>query len=946
MAGALWDVWLEGLAAERAAAETGLSPGELRQLVSFWAGLHDVGKISPPFQVKVPELYEALMAGEQDYGSGKVTDEERRLHHSEATHRVLPELLAELGYPSGRTARRHVGHQVAQILGGHHGRFWDSLQRGALTAPRAHCPALGGGPAWDDQCRAHVRALQRVTGAGALTASLPPALAVVVSGLVVVADWLASQEAFIAPRLPAGGWAADEDDLQAHWKQSVMDAPGVVRDAGLGRARLTSATSFSGRYGFEPNRLQSSLASDLPGLVDQGSGSGLLLITAPAGDGKTEAALEAAAVLAEATGSTGIGFSLPTMATADAMYERVDAFARRALQNDAALTRVHSMAWLATTAAGSAAAESSEADQVLSGRRSSTEAGRWLHGGRRGLLAPLSVFTIDQALAAVLPVRYNVLRMLALSGKVLVIDEAHAYGPWMHALLVRLLEWLGAMRVPVVVLSATLTGDTARSLLAAYVRGRGEEEEAPAGTGGLQLHYPGWAWVDADGSVSRPREVPSERPHRLRFQVEPVRRDLEPSNPQHRLFVIKDLLRPVLDDGGCVLVCCTTVSEAQATWNVLREWLAELKSQEGEVPELSLLHSRFRARDRAEIQDGSEATFGKHGGRPRHGAVMVATQIVEQSLDLDFDLVISDLAPVAQLVQRAGRCQRHRLHPDVPDPHAARRPRWLSDAHAGRPTVDVVVLDPVSSDGTFERPKEWGAVYDEGLLLRTSRLLASSEERAFDVPRDLQSLVDAVYAEEFDVEDLSEDMERRLASADAERLAGEAAEEQLAAMVRIPSPRGLGKDLRRLSETSVPVDESLIATRLGADSARVVCAYEQGESGWTLDEAGTLPVPGAHGPQRITRDEAQLVAHHVIPVPGRWLGEGAEMMPRPAAWEENAVLRSWALMPMRRDVRGVWRGKLKPGAVAYGEDGLAPASEPDGSAGEFRSAEDAAQPGA
>ncbi|WP_181764127.1 CRISPR-associated helicase Cas3' [Streptomyces albidus (ex Kaewkla and Franco 2022)] len=927
IAGALWDVWWHGAAAARASTETGLPARELRQLVCFWAGLHDMGKISPPFQVKVPELHRQLLDGGGRYGPDVVSDEARRLHHSEATHWILPEILAGLGYPAGGSARRHIGHQVAQMLGGHHGKFWESMRREALVSPRGHCPALGVETGWVEQCRAHVDVLQHLTGAGALTSPLSPALAVVISGVVVVADWLASQEEFIAARLPQTQWSGDVDELCAHWKQSVHDAPDVVREAGLGRALVTPARDFVERYGFEPNALQASLARELPHLVSQGKGTGLLLVTAPAGDGKTEAALEAAAVLAGFSGATGIGFSLPTMATADAMYKRVEAFARQALQGDAALTRVHSMAWLAKSAGGDAASQSSEAGKVLSGQTASVEAAQWLHGGRRGLLAPLSVFTIDQGLSAVLPLRYNALRMLALSGKVLVVDEAHAYGPWMHALLVRLLEWLGALGAPVVMLSATLTGRVARSLMAAYVRGSGADAGDGPGAEMPQLHYPGWVWVDAGGEVSPPRAVRSEREHLLRFQVEPVRRDTEVTHTRHRLSVIKRLLGPVVDEGGCVLICCTTVAEAQRTWHFIAEWFDELAPQDRELPELFLLHSRFRAGDRAVLTKRCEGTFGKQGRRPVTGAVMVATQIVEQSLDLDFDLVISELAPVAQLIQRAGRCQRHRLQPDVPDPHRDVRPAWLSQSSVP-PTVEVVVLDPVGSDGVFDRPREWGAVYDEGLLLRTSELLAALAVRPQEVPAGVQGLVDAVYAEDFtSVAAMDETVQRRLALADAERLAEEAAEEQLAAMVRIPSPGDLGKDLHPLSATSVPVDESLIATRLGADSARLVCAYEQPDKGWTLDEAGELPIPGIAGGTADSRYQARLVADCVIPVPGSWVRGCAELLPQPQAWTDNAVLRSWALMPMRRGSDGSWRGLLRPGEVSYGTCGLAPYAE-------------------
>ncbi len=923
MAGAVWDALLRQGGADSLAEQAGLGPDDLRESVCFWGGLHDVGKISPDFQQKVPRLYQQLSQADPSYST--MAYERPEIHHSEASQWALTPLLVELGYATGKSARRHAAHQVAQMLGGHHGHFWPAMGRGELAQPRRVRPRLGTG-VWEEQCHRHVSVLHRLTGANPLTRMLPTTVSVQISGLIVVADWLASQEPFISARQPPDHWDPTFAELEAHWERAAADAPKLVRDAGLGQARWVEGVSFGKRFGFEPNPLQASLAAELPSLV---KGPGLLLVTAPAGDGKTEAALEAANLMAKASRAAGMGFSLPTMATADAMYERVKTYAHRALEEDASLTRVHSMAWLAEESDGEAAAKVAGAGRTVSDEDSSVEASTWLHGTRRGLLAPLSVFTIDQGLTAVLPVRHNALRLLALSRKVLVVDEAHAYGPWMHALLIRLLEWLGALGAPVVVLSATLTGKVSRSLVAAYLRGCQPHAEALPAADAHEISYPRWLWAGADGTVSRPRSVRSQRQHRLRIRSEPVRRGVAVSEPEHRSAVIKRLLEPAVSGGGCVLVCCTTVAEAQETWRELREWFQAREAEGERVPQLHLLHSRYRAADRARLTKSCESAFRKEGPRPPEGAVLVATQVVEQSLDLDFDLVVSDLAPMAQLLQRAGRCQRHRLHEEVPDPHASLRPAWIAaDSPGGEHVVDMVVLDPVGEDGTFERPACWGAVYDEGLLRRTSALLAGQAGGTVRVPEDVQGLVEAVYAEDFArLTGMSEAEERALVTVDAERLADEATEAQLAAMVRIPAPADLGNDLHRLSVTSVPVDESLIATRLGADSARLVCVYEQPGSRWTLDEAGSVPVPGLDDRAVVTAAAARTIAASVIPVPGSWVGEGAELMDLPDAWRANSTLRGWSLLPMKRDSEGRWRGRLRPGLVGYGHSGLLPMSD-------------------
>ncbi|MGR6998789.1 CRISPR-associated helicase Cas3' [Yinghuangia aomiensis] len=892
VAGELWDAWVDAATADRIAVELGVPADDLRRLVCFWAGLHDIGKISPPFQGMDADVFKRLI-GEFGYQASDASLSDR-LHHSEATHWALTDVLERMGYPAGR-ATRSTAHNIAQLLGGHHGRFWRALSVRELAEPGARAGL--GGARWGDQREAHVEVLRVLTDAVAVPSGmLSGPSAVVVLGVVIVADWLVSQESFIVPRLPLEGWAGTQAELREHWRRSAADAPAVVDVAGLRRAVFRDE-GFEEQFGFGANRLQQSLIDELPGLV---TGPGLLLVTAPPGDGKTEAALFAASVFARATGAGGLVFCLPTMATADAMFERVERFRDNALLGDAAVTRVHGMAWLG--ARGTDAAVGGSRHVVAPGR----DAAAWLFGRRRGALAPLSVMTIDQLLAGVLPTRYNTLRLAGAAGKVVVIDEAHAYGPWMQALLVRLLEWLGALHVPVVLLSATLTGRAAEALVRAYRDGAGLDRNREVA---LEPRYPGWLYADA-AAVHEPRAVSSERARPLTVRREPVRRDVPESDAGHRLAVVRRLLEPVVRDGGSVLVCCNTVAEAQETWRSLGEWLGDRVGRGDGFVELRLLHSRFRAMDRASVTAECDRAFGKGpGGRRPQAAVLVATQIVEQSLDHDYDLVISDLAPLALLIQRSGRCQRHRNVTTGEDPHAGRRPTWLGEG----PTI--AVLDPVDGRGRFDQPKAWGKVYDAALLHRTHVLVRDAHGQVWDIPKDVQRLVDAVYAEDF-ADRLDDAAEREhLARADIERVVDDMAEQQVAAMVRIRSPRGVGGDLYRLSSSSVEVDEGLIATRLGADSARVVCLYDQGDGRWTLDEDGFLPAPGADG---CPVDDAvvRVAADFVIPVPGAWLSGEADgpLWPR---WKRHAVLQGWKTVAFVRGASGEWSGRLKSGSASY-----------------------------
>ncbi|WP_031088816.1 CRISPR-associated helicase/endonuclease Cas3 [Streptomyces sp. NRRL WC-3549] len=898
----LWDVLLSDRTRLGIADALGLSAQDARSVVSFWAGLHDVGKISPPFQAQVPDLY-AEIRDDPAYSSAPGADRERAFRHEIASHWALTQLFAEVGYPPvERVVRRAVSHQVAQLLGGHHGFFGAVLSSKRLAAAAAYEPGLGG-DGWAEQRRVHFAEVRRVVGAWAVpSGGLSPGLAVVVSGLVVVADWLASQVSFIESRLPEEGWRGLAGDVDAHWREAEPGAVAAVESARLGRARF-GADGFAEMFPYTPNALQLDVVERLPGLVT--GGPGLVLVTAPTGDGKTEAALYAASVLGRAAGARGLYFALPTMGTADAMFSRVAAFAERAMAGERALTLLHSMAWLSPVyRAGEVA---SAAGGVSAGRGTAVEADGWLRGAKRGLLAPLGVGTIDQALSGVLPLRHNALRLFGLSDKVVVVDEAHAYGPWMHQLLLRLLEWLGALGAPVVLLSATLTGRAAGALVDAYRRGAGfpePSEVAPC--------YPGWLFASGvTGEVSPAWGTASNRVRTLQVSRRCVVWDTEETSERLRAGgrreVLREVLQPVAVMGGTALVCCTTVAEAQRTYRDLCLAFPELAGCEGG---LRVLHSRFPADVRSRITSECEAAFGKPQGEvvePRPASILVATQVVEQSLDLDFDLVVSDLAPLAQLLQRAGRGRRH-------ERGAAGRPGWSlpEDEPA------LVVLDPFV-DGGGGVPRVWGSVYDEGLLRRTSLILERCGGRGIVVPGDVQRLVDEVYEEGF-VDGLEGAAREELARMDGERQAGEVAEAHVAAWVGVCSPADVAGDLHRLSRREEGVTEELLTTRLGADSGRVLCLYEQVDGSVTLDAEGVLGVPRG-GRRGLGREELALVAGRVAPVPGKWVRGEDRGAPVPSGWGDHPVLRDLVLLRMRLTGE-VWSCRLGDRTVTLSIVGL------------------------
>jgi CRISPR-associated helicase Cas3 len=464
------------------------------------------------------------------------------------------------------------------------------------------------------------------------------------AAIVIMADWIAStaewfrldplHTAFEQPRRPdpartaarlADGWA--DLELPPRWvAQPVTDA----------------RAAFAARFGPRPRPVQVAaveiaLAQPEPGLV---------IVEAPMGEGKTEAALLAAEALAARSGADGCFVALPTRATTDAMFSRVLRWmqALPGLPVDTSVVLAHGTANLNDEYRGLLRrAWIREVGQDEAGI-----AHHWLNGRKRGPLAQFVVGTIDQVLFAGLKSRHLMLRHLGLAGKVVIIDECHAYDVFMSRYLDAVLHWLGAYGTPVVLLSATLPAARRAELVRAYDSGRGAETVALP-------EDPGYPVVVASGMPAR--AVPAGGAARA------VRLDRLPDD----LDVLAGLLRAALAGGGCAVVVRNTVGRVQETADRLVEIFG--------ADEVTVTHSRFLACDRARLDTDLLRRFGPPGPgveRPaRH--VVVASQVVEQSLDVDFDLMVTDLAPVDLVLQRTGRLHRH----DRPRPAGLEQPRCV-----------------------------------------------------------------------------------------------------------------------------------------------------------------------------------------------------------------------------------------------------------------------------
>ncbi|MEV5330384.1 CRISPR-associated helicase Cas3' [Nonomuraea sp. NPDC052634] len=682
-----------------------------RALFRWLASLHDLGKASsfqsqsPRHGPRVNDVI-ALPAGPSTQPHSMVSAHLMYLFTSEA----------------GWTPRASTW--VANVVGGHHGVY----PRPASVEIPMLTPEIGG-PDWREVQRELFQEMTRRSGVplDLLADHVPPiGSQVVCSGAVILCDWLASNENLFPY---AGPWS---DDYEAQAANRVKQTQRTMQlEAVWHPVRVPDAREmYSQRFGIKTPRSTQLVAHQVASEMDQ---PGLVIVEAPTGEGKTEAALVVAEVLAARFGFIGLFFGLPTQATSNRIFDRVlDVWLKRLPQKPPpTVGLVH----------GKAGQHERFEDLPLGGvgdsESASATASQWMRGGKKALLSPISVGTIDQLLFAGVSAPHVMLRHLAVANKVVVIDEVHAYDAYMSRILHRVLHWLGVHRVPVVLLSATLPTEQRSALLRAYAGNVDTREDSPS--------YPQVTWVAApDRQVSRTASASFFRTTPDVDQATASPRSFRAEKTDYRDVSIRVVLAPQgtndhasvmqwIPDRGCVLILRNTVPRAQETYRELRKRLG--------ADEVTLLHARFTSSDRARLDNWLAEAFGppitdkvtneiiENPSRPsRH--VVVATQVAEQSLDVDFDLLITDLAPIDLVLQRAGRLHRHQR----PNP----RPGRLDD-----PTMVVTGFQEV--DGLPGFPTFDDRPYLHHFLLRTLAVLRGRER--ISIPDDVPLLIEEVYGD-------------------------------------------------------------------------------------------------------------------------------------------------------------------------------------------------------
>jgi CRISPR-associated endonuclease/helicase Cas3 len=550
--------------------------------VHLISAAHDVGKISPAFQKKI---YQAAGLSHNNFIGIEFIDIENEKNWG--WHQGVSLLSAE-SYNLGQVASR--------IIGRHHGTLPNTKQNLFNDGDQE----LGGEP-WKKARHSLLEDLKNKFNCD-WPAKDQKYFESIISGLTVVSDWLGSAKEFDDPTVP----------ISKNYIQEYLNKIGFTKTI------LKKNLSFENIFGFRPLEAQQIL-------IDNCKKPGIYILEAPMGYGKTEAALFAAYQMLTNELATGVYFALPTQLTSDVMYERMQKFLDKICEEKGTAKLIHRNSWLYEFETGGQFAPEKS----------------WFDGTKKGILAQFAVGTLDQALLAVLNVKYNFVRAFGLVGKVVIIDEAHSYDFYTGTLLDELLKELEKWKCTVIILSATLTRNRREKLLSYSSHSSG---------------YPLISGKVEDCLIEKTFEISEEAEIQTRIIC------------NQNIAIEEVLNRASL--GQQVVWIENNVAKAQEIYKVLGARCSEINITCG------ILHSRFLKCDRKSLENEWVPILGKNGHsiRGNRGRILVGTQILEQSLDIDVDFFVTRLCPSDMLLQRMGRLWRHK---DTKRPSSARREFWI-----------------------------------------------------------------------------------------------------------------------------------------------------------------------------------------------------------------------------------------------------------------------------
>lgn len=541
-----------------------------------------------------------------------------------------------------------------------------------------------------------------------------PAFRHAFNGVLNLADWLGSNRNFFE-------YADNFDDRMPFARRraaAVIDA--MHLDPQRSRASLGDEVfDFKDLSGFAPYEVQQA-CMDLP-IATSGN---LTILESDTGSGKTEAALARFARLFQAGEVDGMYFAVPTRSAAKQLHNRVKEAMSRLFGDHAPPTVLAVPGYIRVDELdGDPSALPGFEVQWPDDRRDAAERGWAAESPRRYLAAAVAVGTVDQVLMSSLQIKYAHLRAAALSRHFLVVDELHSSDAYMHHILREVLDHHLATGGHAMLMSATL----------------GTHDRVAYSTDGTQSAPPPEESVDEPYPLITHVDASRTTPTVIAAASSDYRKDVEPT--LHPIAADAEAIaRRALQyaaDGARVLIIRNVVKDCTATQQALEQLDASGGARlfgPGEF--IAPHHSRFAAADRRLLDDAIEANFGKQASG---GAVVaVATQTVEQSLDIDADILMTDLCPADVLLQRIGRLHRHPKRERPPGFETARVEVLVPDS---RQLAEGISLTGSEAGSGLGGKHGLGTVYgDLRVLEATWRQLEADE--LWQIPDDNRRLVE------------------------------------------------------------------------------------------------------------------------------------------------------------------------------------------------------------
>lgn len=669
---------------------------------------------------------------------------------------------------------------------------------------------------------------------------------ILISGYLIVADWIASNSYYF-PLISVA-------DMGDSYLYPLRIDEGVEKlgftDPVQSMDVSLSDEDFEYQFGFEPNELQKTLLN----ILSKSNDPGMVIIEAEMGGGKTEAAFAAAEILGAKNDTGGVFLGLPTQSTANGIFNRFKQWAEQQTSGEIKSFRlVHGLAKQNKNYQqlfhGTANVELENNEHLISHV--------WMEGRKQALLSDFVIGTIDQALLMALQQKHFMLRHIGLAGKVVILDEIHSFDAYTNEYIDRMLMWLGRYKTPVILLSATLPKERKKKMIKAYLDGRnGKSSPIDESIMNRTGTYPAITWTDGCEVLQKY----SDKKYKNR---ETELRSLSYDRFEEKIL---EIIKNELGD-GCLGIIVNTVAKAQELGSYLEDNLSD-------DYEIIVFHSRFINTDRIRIEEELLDRIGKSKNntvyrnlKKRKKLIVVGTQVLEQSLDIDFDLMITELAPIELILQRIGRLWRHSYR---------QRPEQLKHA------ICYVLgwndeLDPGSK-----------AIYSEYILRKTQKILSSS----IRIPEDISFMIE----KEYEMPDQSLDVEFMVMYESYLEKIKEKKGKAKAFKLREPCAR---KNLFGILSRPVTGDSAAVEAKVrdGDMSLEVIVVRKVDEDNYTLITDSTRQY-AANG--LLSNEEALRLSEERLKLPGvfskKWminkaiqsLEENARLFP---LWLENSNLK-------------------------------------------------------